>query len=326
MRMFTRTLALILVAGVITLIATGPQAQRGETAEEGDWANGWNTWLTSEEGDWVRYRMGEAGVRYEVLERLEGNRIRFQNTTWAGERETSDREFTRPFARLPGPRMPFGDVAVEWREETFRLGGVDIKCDVARWAIEGSVNEIWLSREVPCGGIVKQMAGGVVSVQLIAMQAAGGDPAEAADDDANEGEVDKAPEGLPEFFQKVGNVKVLRVTPEGQSPTFQRREVVRFTEDSVVVMATIVDAEGLPVVGGRPPNEMVQSVEDWKEHYGSPDERGVKVEVPAGVLECDLFKRSNGEEWVHKGVIVKRTIVTPRGTTLIELTSMTMGE
>jgi hypothetical protein len=327
-----KTFGLALLAVIVlSAVSVSPSTVTAED-ERPDWGGTFSTWETSEEGDWVEYGM-MVGTdmftsRFEVLEKLEGGRVKYQHTTRnaAGD-PTLDRDYTRPYARLPRiARLPFG-IAVEWRTDTFKLGDIKIKCDVAYWDDMGDnvPGELWFSSQVPCGGVVKAVSAGVTSVALRGAFSESLGEVEGEDAPAGPDLPDVLPD-LPEFFLTPGNYKVLKISRTGGDDIHQRREVTAVTADSSILAASLSNAEGV-TQGNMPAQESTQTAADWKKTYGEPEKRGVEIEVAAGKFVCDYFKHEDGEEWINKdGATVKRIVKRGPMTITLELVKLHVQE
>ncbi|MCA8911617.1 MAG: hypothetical protein KDB82_07920 [Planctomycetes bacterium] len=306
---------------VLVLLAWQQSAPVKAEAKEGEWAKGWNTWKNAEKGDWATYSMGVVNYKDEVTAAKDG-KVTYTHTTFdaKGKELSSNERKDKAWnaIRLQG-KLPYKkENLVEWKEETLDLEGVELKCDVAEWALGGVVAQIYFCKDVPCGGIVKTTSGGKDSVWLTGFHT------------SKSGEVKENPDKvatksqLPRFWGTVGNRAVLKISGTGRDESYQSRKITVVEETSSKYDIVSCGKEGIPLPDSKP-IEREQTKADWDKDYGKPDETGVTVTVGAGEFKCDVYKQKDEKtgkettEWVSEGAPVKKLIKTKTSETVLEL-------
>lgn len=319
MHHLTRAAALCLLLALLAWQQSPVSAE----AKEGEWAKGWNTWATAQKGDWAEYSMdGGIKVRWEVL-KVDGKNITYKRSTYAKDKLTSEQEQTKAWNAIKlQSRLPYGKDATntKWSEQTMTLSGVELKCDVADWAIGESASAVYFCKDVPCGGVVKTTTNGKDSVWLSAFQKAG----------AGEVKSDPVPEvesQMPRFYAATGNHIIIKISGTGRDVKFQRRTVTSTAETSAKVSVVACDETGTPdakAVAGE--SEITK--ESWDKDYGKPSEAGVKLKTEAGEFTCDVYKTSDKgketTEWISEGAMVKKLIKTGSSETVLEAVKLEM--
>ena len=131
---------------------------------DGDFKSGFNTWKTAKASQWAEYSVGGAAIRLEVLE-VKGAVVKARKTTTLPDAEPVSAEFSGAWETLRGAaRLPAAKLT--WEEATFKLGGTELACAVARFSKDGKPASIWFSAKVPCGGAVKTTSNGVDGLLL----------------------------------------------------------------------------------------------------------------------------------------------------------------
>ena len=323
MQYFIRATALLFVVALFAIHDTTVHA----APEEGDWASGWNTWKTAAEGDWIQYSIsGIVGSRQEVT-KVAGDNVTYTHKTLDKDGNvTSSNEFTRRWDKIKvQSKLPYGDdMLVTWTEVEVEIGGKKVTCDVASWnqgkGADAAATEVYYSKDVPCGGIVKTVTNGNAIAWVTAFKKAGGDA-------IKEGPKEEVKSELPRFFATVDNKAVVKVSAAGRDDSYQLRTVTSVAETSSKWTVIACDKEGTPDSKGRL-LDFEQTKEAWDEDYGKPAETGVTVKVEAGEFVCDLFKSSASgreiSEWISEGLSVKKVIKAGGKETTIELVSYTM--
>ena len=324
MQHFIRATALIFVVALFAMHNTTVHAE----AEEGDWAGGWNTWKDAKVGDWIEYSItGVAGTRQEVI-KVSGDNITYVHKTFDKKgKETSSNERTRTWKKIKVQgKLPYGDIDVVWKTSTLQFGDEKIECDVASWTIDGgsemTSQEIYFSKQVPCGGVVKTTTNGKDMVWMTGYGKEGAEVKGAAGE-----ETAPAKSKLPRFYAAVDNSAVVKISGTGRDASYQLRTVIKVEEEMTTWTVVACDKEGTPDANSAA-KEILQTKEGWDKDYGSPSETGVTLKVEAGEFKCDVFKsESSGREtteWISEGVSVKKVIKSKGKETTIELVSVRM--
>jgi phage tail tube protein FII len=309
-----KVLSFALMCGFIGLLSStqspafAEEDKPQETAKElaRDWAGGWNTWLEAKEGDWAEYTM-MAGqrVRFEI-KKVTQSRITYQHTMIDTEgKETLSREMNRePKALRPLGRLPH-QLDVDWSKGQVKMGSLEIDCQIASW-ISGSTSQaVWYSSLVPCGGMVRQVLDGRVTVWLSAFYTEATGEVQAKEVDTGE----QARSDLPEFFQSVGNSYIHRISTGGPEFRYMRRMVSEVQSDRSVLLMYACDEDGAQV--NPRADELVQTAEDWARDFSEPVQKDVTVKVPAGEFKTNVFKKTEANReityWMSEaGVIIKQ--------------------
>lgn len=328
MRKISGAALMIAVMSLLALNAGSASADDEKKPARPDWGN-WSTWHEAKKGEWVQYVVGPGvQVRYEVNS-FEGGIVNYQHISFLNGEETGNRERKLAPARCPLAKPSRVD-PVKWTTGTVKIGDVEINCDIASWTSGRSVQEIWYSKDVPCGGVVRQTFDGKANVWLVGFHSeATGEVKGDSTSDPNESATETQPgSSLPAFFQHVDNSMLLRISVGDQAPRWQIRRVTAVEETSSRVSAVFCMEDGSEIPGMRA-NEIEQKQEDWEKEYGKPTKQGEKVKVPAGEFVCDYFERpqSAGEMQVWltpQGVLVKQVITRGESKTIIELVKLTM--
>lgn len=278
--------------------------------KEGDWKSGWNTWAKAVEGDWAEYAMdGGFGIKQEVV-KVSGDNVTYLHKTLMKGKETSSRERTRDWKsiKLQG-RLPHGrENQVQWKDAEVELDGETLTCTVASWAIGEASTEIWYSKQVPCGGIVKTVTNGKDSVWLTKFKSSMKD---------DNGDEDKAVESeLPSFYATKGNYAVYQVTDRGRN-SFVRHEITAVEKESSTWTSVKCNKAGDPELGEEP-EEHKLTKKDWDAKYTEPKSTGQELETEAGDFECDVFEHTDDEgvkttEYVVDGLVVMKVVKGERG-------------
>ncbi len=145
-----------LTISLVALCATGWNASA--QPEPGDFKAGWSTWAQTRAGDWVEHRHDIGGEivihRLEVKAALGEGKFRLELVVCDEEgKEIRRNEVESSYSGIPAANTWITDSA--WSKAEHRLGDRTLACDVATVKAEGASGEIWLSRDVPCGGLVR---------------------------------------------------------------------------------------------------------------------------------------------------------------------------
>lgn len=325
--------AVFAIAVLSMLVLSTGEATAEEKAKEErpDWGP-WNTWFTAKKGEWAEYSVGYGiKTRYEVNS-FEGGIVNYQHATYnaAGE-ETGSKEKKLPPARCAMPRLSFTD-AVRWSTGTATVGEVTLQCDVATWMSGKKQQEVWFSKDVPCGGLVRSAIDGKASVWLIGFHNESAE-AKASDPEDPNALVKEAATGsadLPPFYRQAGNSMLLRLRVTGQEDRWQMRRVVEVSADSASLTYQLCKPDG-SALPDAPVTQIEQNSEAWNKQYAKPAKTGQKMKVEAGEFVCDYFERkvreSDVQEWIAaSGVVVKTVVKAGESETVMELVKLEMKD
>jgi hypothetical protein len=258
-----------------------------------------------------------------VLDVSGGNIKHTYKTFNAKGEESSSKEKTTIWSGIKLTfKLPY-NTKVDWTEETLTLSGKELLCDVATYKSGETLNVLYYSNDVPCGGFVKIMLDGKETNWLSAFNT------------AKSGEVKETPKDpvvetksqLPRFYAARDNSAVIKISGTGRDTNYQLRQITEVGETSSKYTAVTCDAEGTPIEGAKP-TDREQKKEDWDKLYAKPIETAVKLTVEAGEFVCDVFKTTaDGKEtteWVSEGAPVKKVIKSGGTETVMEAVKITM--
>ncbi len=284
-------------------------------AEPMDWKNGWNTWKTSHKGDWVEYGSEFFSTRYEVTGVDAGPKISyiFKNFDASGK-EISSKQYTNKdwsSIKLNG-KLPY-KLEVTWTTSQFTLGGTKLECDVASWVSGQTAQSVWYSKDVPCGGVVRQTTNGRDIVWLTGFESKRPDA---------EAKSSAVPAKLPRFYQTVGNSAVYRIS-SGDTTAWQLHTVKSIAADHAVYTTVDCDKDGKPLEGKEPAeHKLLESA--WKKDHSEAAQIVAELEVAAGTYkDCSVFRYKSGEtdveSFVGGGLILKSVRTTGETSVVMEL-------
>ena len=323
MHHFTRATALCALLALFAWQQNPIQAE----PKDGDWATNWNTWKDAERGDWAEYSLGN-GITYkdEVL-KVSGGNITYSHTTFSKGVQTSQQEKTRDWVSIKLQiRMPYGkEKSVEWTEEVMMLGDVELNCDKAKWTIGAATTEAYFCKDVPCGGVVKQITNGKDVVWLSAYHS----------EKKGSGKTDKPDPvadiktDMPRFYAAPNNQVILKITGTGRDASYQLRTVTTVEEKSAKWTSVACSEDGQPNEGAKTIDNNLTK-EDWDKDYAKPSEKNVKLNIGGTDYVCDVFKSKDDKlgreitEWVSEGAPLKKVIKSKTGETVLEATKVVM--
>ncbi|MCA8915868.1 MAG: hypothetical protein KDB90_10695 [Planctomycetes bacterium] len=314
------------LCAVLALMAW-QQAPVQAEAKEGDWAGGWNTWEDAEKGDWAEYSLGGGITFKDEVTRVNAGKITYTHTLFANGKQTGQQEKTRDWMSIKiQVRMPYGkEKEVEWTEETLTLGEVELSCDKAKWTIGQATTEAYFCKDVPCGGVVKQVTNGKDIVWLTGFHS----------DKKGDGKTDKpdpvetVKSEMPRFYAAADNYVVLKITVPGRDQSYQLRKVGTVDVKSATWSAVACDEAGVPNEGAKSIDKTTDK-EGWDKEYGKPSKTGVKLTVAAGEYVCDVYESKDEKagtetsEWISEGALIKLVKKTKSGETVLEATKLVM--
>jgi hypothetical protein len=321
--------AAMLLCALGALLMHAPVAN----AEPKDWENGKNTWQSTHKGDWVTYSIGGSiSTRYEVTGVDPGPKItyKFENfdsngNTLLSKQYTKDWKVIKLNGRLPHK------LEVKWDKAEYEVGGVTVECDTASWEQTDAgiltTQSVWYSKDVACGGVVKQTTNGKDMVWLTGFKSK-----ESALDTGKAGAGDKAdtPDAgkatLPKFFRTVGNTARYKAGI-GSVITWQQHTVKEVKDNKATYTVQFCSESG-SALPGRAPREMTITAEEWGKDREKPAETGVKLKAGDEEYTCDVYKYTKDttevQEWVSDGTLIKRVETTGDTTKTLELAKLEM--
>ena len=206
---------------------------------------------------------------------------------------------------------------VKWSKQSYETGDIKIECDVYKYKKQGggTSGEIWFCKDVPCGGIVKSIAGGLKAFSLTGFKSGeSGDGGKASAKVVSE---------LPKFYAKKGNFIVVKITREGAEATYKKREIVGVqNKESTLKVFSNVNADGSSKATSKD-SESSMTKKQYDKSYSKPDEENVKVKVEAGEFKCSMFKKKYTKKtittWMNEGIPIKETIESGGKETVLEV-------
>jgi len=319
---------LIGVAGALCLFAfvSGHSAHVLDEAKEGDFP-AWNTWKLACKGDWIHYDIGGmAGSKYEILDVADG-KVSYVRISYDSKgKETNRHPLNLAWDRIRLPTAMPKAYKVEWRDDSDKVCGIDVKCRVARYTTKSDtggeqLNELWYSADLPCGGMVKTIIAGSQTLTVNGF---------AFNGKSNRGEDGKpltVADPMPRFYAKAGNESVYKISRNDKHLMYQRRTVSSTDADIAKYEVTACDAEG-NVAENATKRQLEQARRTWHADYKDPVEKDVKLKVQAGEFTCNVYKADDlGAEvrtWISDGVIVKTVRTKDGEATVMELVKLTL--
>ncbi|MCC6150319.1 MAG: hypothetical protein IT461_08735 [Planctomycetes bacterium] len=307
-------------AALCVLALATVNASAAGRPEGTEFKDGWNTCATAKVGDWVEYEFAKDSFRRVEVKAINGDKVTLTETlTVNGKANPPKDKKAADWWMIKMPATLPTNMQVDWSSKEITYGGVKMSCDVAAWTNGALSNEVYYCKEVKCGGYVKMVMGGQVSVFLKNY----GDSTKkegylsgAVNTDSN-----KAPT-LPTFYTTAGNTAVFKnVSPAGE--TYTRREAEGYDGKIATFSDTPCDKDGKPLADAKPTAGSLSN-EDWAKRYAKPAATGEKITVPAGELLCSRFDTTEGKatkkEWLTaEGVVAKSELKDGDKTTTTEL-------
>jgi hypothetical protein len=252
---------------------------------------------------------------------------KFENLDSAGN-TTLSKQYTKDWKdiKLNG-KLPY-KLEVKWDTAEYEVGGVTVDCDTASWVqSDGTTQAVWYSKDVACGGVVKQTTNGKDMVWLTGFKSkdSGLDTGKAGAGERPD-TPDAAKASLPKFFRTVGNTARYKAGI-GSVVTWQQHTVKEVKDDKATYTVQFCSESG-SALPGRAPREMTITGEEWGKDREKPAETGVKLKAGDEEYTCDVYKYTRDttevQEWVSDGALIKRVETTGDTTKTLELVKLEM--